>query len=160
MIRLLLDAFDLYYKKSRPMQINFREKSTAGETIRVDSIKLSQINNIFQPRLHRPGALYFLSLTQIDFGQNELTAGEIIRVDSIKSSRIDNIFNPSCIVQERYIFDSRGNDSCRLNQIELNRQHFQPILHGSGALYFLSLLQIDFRYDDSTLGEMTRVDSI
>ena len=36
--------------------------------------------------LHCPGALYFLSLAQIDFQHVELTVGETIRVDSIEST--------------------------------------------------------------------------
>ena len=56
--------------------------------------------------------------------------------------------------------NSRGNNSCRFDQIKSNQQHFQPILHSSGALYFPSLLQIDFQYDDLILGETTHVDAI
>ena len=55
---------------------------------------------------------------------------------------------------------SRGNKSCQFDQIESNRQHFQPTLHRPGTLYFLSLVQIDFRYGDATQGETIRVDSI
>ena len=42
---------------------------------------------------------------------------------------------------------------CRFDRIESNRQHFQPTLNSSGALYFLSLAQIDFRHNESTAGE-------
>ena len=42
--------------------------------------------------------------------------------------------------------DNRGNDLCWFDRIESNRQQFQPTLHSSGALYFLSLTQMDFRH--------------
>ena len=40
----------------------------------------------------------------------------------------------------------QGNDLCRFDRIESNWQQFQPTLHSSGALYFLSLTQMDFRH--------------
>ena len=64
------------------------------------------------------------------------------------------------MMHELSLFDTRRNDSCQFDQIESNWQHFQPTLHRPGKLYFLSLAQIDFRYNESTQGEMIRVDSI
>ena len=79
---------------------------------------------------YRPGTLYFLSISQIDFRYNESTARETIRIDSFESNRIDNTFNPPCIDLRPYI-----------------------------DLYFLRLAQIDFRYNESTARETIRVDS-
>ena len=53
-------------------------------------------------------------------------------VDSYHSCRIDNIFNPPYIVHASRLpacrIHSRGNDSCRFDRIESNRQHFRPTL--------------------------------
>ena len=44
-------------------------------------------------------------------------------------------------------------------RIESNRQHFKPTLYRPRTLYFLSISQIDFWYNESTARETIRVDS-
>ena len=92
------------------MQINFwDDESTTGETIRVDSIKSSQIENIFKPTLHSPPEV---KIRQIMIHESPLflKCGHklqsicMIHVYWIGSSRNDNILNPPYIVQGHYIF--------------------------------------------------------
>ena len=109
----------------------------------------------FQPTLHSPPEVKIRIIT-IHEPSSFLKRGHkpqsirTIRVDSIESSRIDNIFqfNPPYIVQGGYIranrhpacrTDSRGNDSCRFDRIESNRQHFQPTLKAQISYIFETL---------------------
>ena len=102
-----------------------------GESIRVNSIELTRIDNIFNhpvyppevkiPEIHEPSS--FLKRGY------KLQSIRTIRVDSIESSRIDNIFNPpsksrSTIFSKSHTnrlpacrIDRRGNDLCRFDGI-------------------------------------------
>ena len=53
------------------------------ETIHVNLIESTRINNIFNPP-SKPSQLHFLSLAQINIGHFEWTEGETIRVDSME----------------------------------------------------------------------------
>jgi len=147
-------------------QIDFRyDESTARDTIRVDLVESCRIDNIFNPPSKPRCAILFKS---------RLNGFPVWRIDSkgYDFCRIDNIFNPSskprCAIftkshANRYPvwrIDSKGHDSSRFDQIVSNRQHFQPTLQSPDALYFLSLAQIDFWYDESTPRDTIRVDLI
>ena len=96
-------------------QIDFRyDKSTAKETIRVDSIESSQINNIFM---------------QIDFRYDQSTARATIRVDLIKSSLIANIFNAPCIAQMHYIFQVSCKSTFGMTTRQQGRQFMSTRSH-------------------------------
>ena len=54
------------------------------------------------------------------------------RVNSSEALHDSTRFERSCGLANQLLtcrFDNRGNDLCRFDGIELNRQHFQPTLH-------------------------------
>ena len=127
--------------ESRLVQIDFRhDKSTTGETIRVDSIESSRIDNIFNP----PCSPREVKICEIMIHEtssflkrgHKLQSIRTIRVDAIESTRIDNNFSPPSKSRSTTgIFfksrtnrlpacwiDRRGNDSCRLDGIGFTNQ--------------------------------------
>ena len=54
-----------------------------------------------------------------------------LRFDSIRTLRLNSIRTESHLANRlpAWRIDNRGNDSCRFDWIESNRQHFQPTLH-------------------------------
>ena len=94
--------------------IRFSCKSTSATVNRKQEKRFVSIwsnRQHFQPTLYRPGTLYFLSISQIDFRYNESTARETTRVDSFESNRIDNIFNPQLYFLRLFQIDFRYNES-------------------------------------------------
>jgi len=145
-----------------------RQQRTRFMSIRLNPVE----STTFSTHPQSPDALYLLSLVQIDFRYDESAVRDTIRHDSIESCRIDNIFSPPskprCAIFTKsrtnrltvWRIDSKGHDSSRFDRIVSNRQHFQPTLQSPDVLYLLSLVQIDFRYDESTARDPIRVDSI
>ena len=54
-----------------------------------------------------------------------------LRLDLIRTLRLNSIRTESRLANRlpAWRIDNRGNDSCRFNRIDSNRQHFQPTLH-------------------------------
>ena len=54
-----------------------------------------------------------------------------LRFNSIRTLRLNSIRTESRLTNwlPAWRIDNRGNDSCRFDRIESNRQHFQPTLH-------------------------------
>ena len=92
----------LYFLVSRKSTSGITNRHKGNDSCRFDRIESNRQH--FRPTLHAPARLYFLSLAQIDFRDNESTPGETICHHSLESSRIDNIFNPPCIYPRGYIF--------------------------------------------------------
>ena len=128
----------------------------------------------FSTHPQSPVTLQTLSPAQIDFPFYESTTRETIRFDSIESTRIA-IFNPpwqpSGATNSKsranrlplLRIDNKGDDSCRFDRIDTNRNIFNPPWKPSGATNSksranrLPLLRIDNKGDDSC--RFDRIDS-
>ena len=153
------------FSKTRTNRLPALRIDTRGsDSCRFDRIESNRQH--FQPTLCRPGKLQFVRLLQIDFRYNESTARETIRVDSnlrsyppsliLRRGEGGRIFFPFFPKKEKNTSDRR---LCRFVRIESNRQHFQPTMYRPGTLYFLSIAQIDFQYNELTARGTIRVDS-
>ena len=134
--------------RGRGLSSRQSSEPTSTRIAHLDSIGSSTINNIFnppsRPRLTSNHAFFrcaiFHKPRTNDFRYDQSIAKDTIRRNSIETSRIDKI-------------DFQHNESTAEEpfvSIRSLRQHFEPTLHSPGALYFLSLAQIDFRHGEST----------
>ena len=146
---------DSIRRELRLAQIDFRRRidNRGNDSCRFDRIEPNR--QYFQPTLHSPPEVKIRAIMIRDPSSflkrsDKLQSIRTILVDSIESSRIDHIFqfNPPYIVQGAIFskshanrlpacrIDIRGNNSCRFDGIESNRQHFQPTLKAQISYIF------------------------
>ena len=153
-------------------QIDFLyDESTARDTTRVDSIESSRIDNIFNPPSKPRCAVFSKSrANRLPVWQIDSKGHDSSRVDRIASN--GHHFQPTLRAQMRYIFQvsrkstsgmtnrQRGTQFVTIRSNRVESTAFSTHPQSPDALYFLSLAQIGFRYDESTARVTLRHDSI
>ena len=129
-----------------------------------ESSRFDRIDGIFNPRPQNyKHYVFFLSVLQIDFRYDDSTIRSTSRLDSTEfpthlPTTKHYAFFSSCKSTSGMTTRQQGR---RVVSIRPNRRNFQPTSPLLNITrFFLSVLQIDFRYDDSTTRSTSRLDSI